>query len=90
MPRAPYTPCRLFYDGLQPLAPGDFLQTPAGSAYRIDTIRPSRTRAYRKHLGCTRWPVAEIPSDATVHPLYWYPRRRRPARTLASLRTAHG
>lgn len=80
-----YTPCKLYYDSPRPLEVGDFLKTPAGSAYQVQTIRQDRKRALRRHLGCMRWPPAEIPPDATVHPLHWYPRKKKRGRTLASL-----
>lgn len=83
--REPYTPCKLFYDGARDLDLGHFLKTPAGSAYLVQEIRQDRKRAYRKHLKCLRWPAAEIPEDATVHPLYWYPRKKKAARRLSSI-----
>lgn len=84
MKRQPYTPCKLFYDGFASLHVGEYLKTPAGSAYLIQSVRINRNRAYRQHLDCIRWPVAEIPKGATVHPLHWYPRKRR-AQTLQQL-----
>lgn len=81
----PYTPCKLFYDGWAELAVGDYLRTPAGSAYLVQSVRVNRNRPYRRHLECVRWPVAEIPKDATVHPLHWYLRVKKRRRTLASL-----
>lgn len=86
--RQPFTPCKLFYDGGARLEVGDYLKTPAGSAYLIQTVRVNRNRSYRRHLECVRWPVAEIPDSAIVHPLHWYRRDRKLARTLASLSTA--
>lgn len=82
----PYTPCKLFYDGAREVEPGHFLKTPAGSAYRIDTVRRSRARTYRVYLYCLRWPVDEIPRKATVHPLHWYPRNKKAGRRLSELR----
>jgi len=85
----PYTLCQLFYDGFASLEVGQFLKTPGGSAYKIQSVRINRNRAYRQHLECLRWPVAEIPKRAKVHPLYWYPRKKKRGRTLAQLgRTA--
>ena len=81
-----YTPCKLYYDGGHDLQVGDFLKTPAGSAYLIQAMRQNKKKSYRKHLECLRWPVDEIPAGATVHPLYWYKRKKKRARTLASLR----
>lgn len=80
-----YTPCKLFYDGASNLQVGDFLETPAGSAYLIQSIRQNKNKAYRQHLGCLRWPAKEIPDMAAVHPLYWYKRKKR-TRTLASIK----
>jgi len=79
----PYTPCKLYYDGARDLQAGDFLRTPAGSAYLVQSIRQNSRREYRKHLGCLRWPAAEIPAKARVHPLFWYPRKARAGRPLA-------
>jgi hypothetical protein len=84
----PYTLCRLFYDGMRALRPGHYLKTPAGSAYKVQSVRLNRNRAYRQHVECLRWPAAEIPKDSIVHPLHWYPRKRKRGRPLASLRSA--
>lgn len=81
----PYTPCKLFYDGFESLKPGDYLKTPAGSAYLIQSVRINRNRGYRQHLECLRWPLKEIRRGAQVYPLHWYPRKRKRGRTLASL-----
>jgi hypothetical protein len=78
--RLPYTPCKLYIDGAPTLQAGDYIRTPAGSAYLVQTMRQNRNRPHRRHLGCLRWPAAEIPQDARVHPLYWYPRKARRAR----------
>jgi hypothetical protein len=75
----------LFYDGMQTIEVGDYLKTPAGSAYLIQSIRQNRNRAYRRHLQCVRWPADEIPARATVHRLYWYARTKKRGRTLSSL-----
>lgn len=80
MKRQPYTECKLYYDGNARVEEGHYLRMPAGSAYWVQAIRRDRRRPYRVHLRCLRWPVEEIPSDAVVHPLFWYPRsKRRPA-----------
>ena len=81
---SPYSACKLYYDGAVDLVVGNYLLTPGGSAYLVQSIRQNRNRAYRKHLSCLRWPKAEIPSEATVYPLHWYPRTKRAARTLRS------
>lgn len=82
MRRQPYTDCKLYVDGIPQLQPGEYLRTPSGSAYLVTEIRQSRTRATRRNLRCLRWPLGEIPADATVHELHWYPRRRRAVRRL--------
>jgi hypothetical protein len=86
--RQPYTPCKLFYDGAHNLKVGHFLKTPAGSAYLVQAIRQNKRREYRKHLDCLRWPIEEIPKRARVHPLYWYPRKKKAARRLSSFGSA--
>lgn len=75
--RAPYTPCKLYYDGARDLNAGDYLRTPAGSAYLVQAVRQNRNRPLRKHLDCLRWPQSEIPAEAKVHPLYWYKRKAK-------------
>jgi hypothetical protein len=85
---APYTPCKLFYDGEVDLKVGHYLRTPAGSAYLIQGIRQNKRREYRKHLDCLRWPAAEIPKRAKVHPLHWYPRTKKAGRRLSTSRIA--
>lgn len=83
--RRPYTPCKLFYDGARDLETGDYLRTSGGSAYLVQSIRQNRNRPYRKHLDVLRWPANEIPEGSRVHPLHWYVRKARAARTLSSL-----
>lgn len=82
----PYTTCKIYYDGDAALEPGHYLRTPAGSVYLIHAVRQDRKRAYRRHLVCLRWPPAEIPAGASVHPMYWYPRQRRRGKPLGELR----
>lgn len=72
-----YTECKLYYDGVAAIDVGHFLKTPAGSAYYITHMHQNRNRPFRRHLKCLRWPVNEIPEDAAVHPLYWYPRKKK-------------
>lgn len=72
-----YTPCKLFIDGLPQLEVGDFIVTKAGSAYLVQTIRPSPTRPERRYLGCLRWALDEIPPAATRYVLTWYRRGHR-------------
>ena len=85
----PYTPCKLYYDGWQEIEVGDFLKTPAGSAYLIQSIRQNKNKPYRRHLECLRWPVDEIPEGATVHPLHWYKRTKKRGKRVADLQATH-
>jgi hypothetical protein len=80
MKRQPYTECKLYVDGIPQLKEGDYLRTPGGSAYCVLGLRPSRSRPYRRNLRCLRWPLDQIPADATVFELHWYTRRKKPAR----------
>jgi hypothetical protein len=82
--RQPYTPVKLTYDG-RLVAPGEFLRTKGGSVYLIQSVKPSPSMPGRRYLGCLRWPIEEIPADATVHPLYWYARKKKASRTLADI-----
>lgn len=77
MPRQPYTPCKLYIDHADDLQAGDFITTPAGSAYLVQSVRINRVRPERKHLQCLRWPIAEIPEDARRLEMRWYPRNKR-------------
>lgn len=72
--RQPYTPCKLYVDGADGIAVGDFITTAAGSAYLVQTLRLSRTRPERKHMQCLRWPIDLIPDDAKCYRLNWYRR----------------
>lgn len=86
MTRAPYTPCKLFIDGAPSLAAGDYLRTPAGSAYLVQAVRQNRNRPQRRHLQCLRWPLKEVPPAATIHMLYWYRRQKRAGRPLSTVK----
>src|ERR1700741_836643 len=80
MRRQPYTECSIYVDGIPQLEVGHYLRTPGGSGYLVTSLRQNRKRTYRRTLRCLRWPVAEIPVEAVVHDLHWYPRRKKPAR----------
>lgn len=77
--RAPYTPAKLYIDGVPDLEVGNFLVSNGGSVYLVQAMRPSPTIRQRRYLDCVRWPAAEVPDDATVYEFYWYrrPRKRR-------------
>lgn len=83
MARQPYTECSIYIDGIPQLEVGDYLRTPAGSGYLVQLVRQNKRRPYRRHLRCLRWPVAEIPADAKVYDLHWYPRSKKPGRRLS-------
>lgn len=74
MAKTPYTPCKLYVDGAEGIAVGDYITTAAGSAYLVQTLRVSRTRPERKHMDCLRWPLAGVPADARRFQLTWYRR----------------
>lgn len=78
--REPGTPCKMYVDGIPQLQAGDFITTPAGSAYLVQTIRPSPSIAHRRYLGCVRWPIDEIPDEARRFEIRWYRRAKRRAR----------
>jgi hypothetical protein len=75
--RLPYTPCKLYVDGLPRLQSGDYITTAGGSAYLVQAVRPSPSIPGRRYLTCVRWPLAEIPADARRWELHWY---KRPGR----------
>jgi hypothetical protein len=76
MPRAklPYTSCKLYVDGADGIAVGDYIVTSGGSAYLIQSLRLSPSRPERKYMHCLRWPIAEVPPDARCYQLTWYKR----------------
>lgn len=76
-----YTECRIFYDGV--VNAGDFLKSNGGSVYLVQSVRQDKKRKRRRHLVCLRWPADEIPADAVVRSLIWYPRKKKSATTLA-------
>jgi hypothetical protein len=83
MKRAPYTDCRIYIDGVPELKVGDYLRTPGGSAYLVTEMRQNARRPHRRHLRCLRWPVAEVPDDATIFEFHWYKRASKRTRRLA-------
>lgn len=59
---------RAHWRGRRP-QPGDFMRSVAPrarAAYRIISVKPSRSRAYPLRLRCERVTLASIPDDATV------------------------
>lgn len=78
----PEPTCGLYMDlqpDAAPPAPGDWVATPAGSRYLVDTVRRVVPRRHRQlvryQLRCTRMPRhAEPDTDGMVFWLRWYPR----------------
>lgn len=68
----------LRYDTDQQVADGQYLRTTAGTCYLVLSARPSARIPGRWNLRVVRWPAADIPASALVHPLFWYSRKRRP------------
>lgn len=73
--RQPFTPCKLYIDGADGLAVGDFITTARGSAYLVQSVRRSPSKPERLYLQCLRWVIDQIPEDARRYRLNWY---RRP------------
>ena len=70
----------LYYDSPRDVAVGDFIRTPSGRTYRVETVRVQQRGIHtgRKHIGALVLDPAnteEQPSeDDVVHPLHWYSR----------------
>jgi hypothetical protein len=77
--RQPFTPCKLYIDGAEGLMVGDFITTARGSAYLVQSIRPSPSKPERLYLQCIRWVIEQIPDEAWRYELAWY--RRPPQKT---------
>lgn len=75
--RQPFTPCKLYIDGAIGLMVGDFITTARGSAYLVQSVRPSPSKPERLYLQCMRWVVDQIPADARRYELAWYRRPKR-------------
>lgn len=78
--RQPFTPCKLYIDGAEGLMIGDYIITAHGSAYLVQSIRPSPSRAGRLYLQCMRWPIDQIEGDARRYQFNWYRRPKRGVR----------
>lgn len=80
---------KLFYDGGGTIEPGDFMQSHGkrgiGSTYMVEKVTRSPTIRHRRYLTCLRWPADQIPDGACRHPIYWYPRKKLDATTLADI-----
>lgn len=65
-------------DPRQPPEPGDFVVSSGGSAYLVLAARRMRSKyPARWWIRVARVDPAEVPDDAVVHRLFWYPRNRR-------------
>lgn len=70
---------RLYYDGRAAVITGDYIRTQTGRTYYVQHVRiQARGRHIgRYHLTCIVMADDHvIESDDTVHPIYWYSRRR--------------
>lgn len=71
---------KLYYDSPRDVAVGDFIRTPSGRAYRVETVRVQTRGLHRgrKHIGALVLDPADLsqqPDEGdVVHPLYWYAR----------------
>lgn len=75
--RGPGERCWLYYDGAAPVEPGDYIRTPTGRTYLVDSVRVQQKGYHvgRQHMLVTVMPSDHVPEDdAKVHPLYWYRR----------------
>jgi hypothetical protein len=70
----PYTPCKLYIDGADGLAVGDYIVTSGGSAYLVQSVRGSPTKPDRRYMHCLRWPIGKVPAEAKCYRLNWYRR----------------
>lgn len=84
--RPMYSVVRIYYDvhPEQDLDVGHFLQTQSRhrTTYFVESVRISPTRPERRWLRCLRWPPDQVPADATVWPLVWYPRKKKARRLM--------
>lgn len=78
--KAPGESAAITYDGWQSVEQGDYLRTQTGRTYLVQDVRVQTRGKHtgRQHLSCVVMAPDHQPEpDATVHPLYWYPRTRR-------------
>lgn len=76
----------LYYDSPVQVAVGDFIRTPSGRTYRIETVRVQERGRHvgRQHIGGLVLDPDDPDQQPTpgdvVHPIYWYarPRARQP------------
>lgn len=66
----------IYYDGFADVEIGDIIRTPTGRCYLVDTNRIQQRGMHigRQHLRCTVIAETDVPADAEVHPIHWYPR----------------
>ena len=67
----------LYYDGCQQLEPDNCLQTPTGRTYYITHVRVQTRGQHRGRQHLRAVVVEKPPEGSKVHPIYWYPRKRR-------------
>jgi hypothetical protein len=59
---------------------GHYIRSTGGSCYLIIEARLVRGHERRYRLTCVRTDPAQMPADATVHALRWYPRSKQPVK----------
>lgn len=67
---------RITYDG-EPVQEGEAMRTPSGRLYVVTYVRVQHRGLHvgRQYLRCLV--VDEISDGTVVHPLVWYPRKKR-------------
>lgn len=67
----------IYYDGWETVEPGDYLRTPTGRTYLIESnrIQQRGKHAGRQHLkGTVMEPEHQPEPDAKIHLIFWYKR----------------
>lgn len=69
----------LTFDTVRQVVEGDVIRTASGRSYLVSGVRRQNTGRYvgRWHLRCVVIRPEDVPDDAVVHGLNWYPRERR-------------
>ena len=89
MPRAHYTACKLFIDGVLILEPSDYLKTPGGSSTSLIAINAIRSKAVSLSTSTAMPALEQSPRSyhpANVHSLHWYSRQQRATLALNGYR----
>jgi len=68
------SPVGLYMDTQRVLVSGDYIETPTGRTYEIQTVRRQERGKHKGRAHIRAIVVASAPDGATVHPLVWYKR----------------